>query len=363
MKTADILKYLISVALAAVLLYFSFRGVNWADFLAGLKNCRWKWIFVAMAAGVMSFWLRGLRWRRLLLPIDRTTSRKVAYNAVCIGNLANLVLPRIGEFVRCGFITRHSAAVQDSSADTDNASAAGKPRMASYDKVLGTVVLERSWDVLTLLCLVAVVMACLWDRFGNFFIDKILTPVMGGLDFSLWWIAAGALLAGCAAVWLLWKLRERSRVASALFRFLKGLLQGVVSCFRMEKWWIFLADTLLIWLMYWLMSESVLLALQGMDTSALTPEFTDAVALLGHMGPLDMLFLMLVGSLSSLVPVPGGFGAFHYIVAAALSTVYGVPFGMGIIFATLSHESQALAMLLSGGVSYVSESMSLIRGR
>ena len=106
MKTSDVIKYVVSVALAAVLLYFSFRGVNWTDFLDGLRACSWGWIAVAMGAGVMSFWLRGLRWRELLIPIDPSTRRLVSFNAINIGLLANLIFPRIGEFVRCGFITQ-----------------------------------------------------------------------------------------------------------------------------------------------------------------------------------------------------------------------------------------------------------------
>lgn len=70
---------------------------------------------------------------------------------------------------------------------------------------------------------------------------------------------------------------------------------------------------------------------------------------------IDALFLSLVGSLGWIVPVPGGFGAFHFIVSLALSTIYGIPFEMGIIFATLSHESQAVTMLLFGGGSYIYE--------
>ena len=57
------------------------------------------------------------------------------------------------------------------------------------------------------------------------------------------------------------------------------------------------------------------------------------------------------------MPVPGGFGAFHYIVALALSTVYSLPFDLGIIFATISHESQSLMMAVTGLASYADETL------
>ena len=126
------IKYTVSLLIALALLYFSFKGVKWDDFVKGLQDCRWGYIAVSMIAGILAFYLRGLRWRELLLPVDSSTSRMTTFNAVNIGYLANFVFPRIGEFVRCGFVTKNSA--------KDNQG----HKLASYDKVLGTVVLERS---------------------------------------------------------------------------------------------------------------------------------------------------------------------------------------------------------------------------
>ena len=344
-----VLKYGISVGMAILLLYFSFRGVKWEEFFGSLRNCRWEWIAFAMIAGVLSFWLRALRWRELLLPIDRFTTLKTSFNAINIGYLANLVLPRVGEFVRCGVISGHS------SVNADN------KRLASYDKVLGTVVLERSWDVVTMLLLVILFAVSLWGRFGGFFIERIFTPLSSRFDSGLWWVAVIAVAICLLLIWLVWHFCEKSMALRSLSKFINGIGQGVSSCMKMKKAWLFPTYTLFIWLTYWFMSYAVLMAVKGMDTSSLTTEMADAVAKLASLGALDALFLMLAGSISSLVPVPGGFGAFHYIVAAALLSVYDVPFSMGIVFATLSHESQMLTQLVCGCCSYVSESMSLVR--
>ncbi len=344
MKKNEFLKYSVSVAIAVVLLYFSFRDVSWSDFYAGLCNCKWEWIAVAMLAGVASFWFRAVRWRQLLLPVDEGTSRKVTFNAINIGNFANLVLPRVGEFVRCGFITRHS-------------SFDGKERLASYDKVLGTVVAERSLDVLTLLSLVLAMTICMWSRFGKFLTDNIFQPISERLNLGLGLLLAGVAALLLVAVFYVWKYRNRSKLLAKLSAFAEGLVKGLVSCFKMKNWWLFVLNTILIWTMYWLMSYSVLMAVKFMDVSVLSPEMADSVSKLAGLGALDALFLMLAGSLSSLVPIPGGFGAFHYIVALALSSVYGVPFATGIMFATLSHESQTITMIVTGLCSYASESL------
>ncbi|MGM9790538.1 MAG: lysylphosphatidylglycerol synthase transmembrane domain-containing protein [Candidatus Cryptobacteroides sp.] len=340
-RKTDLLKYSLSLALAAVLLFLSFRGVKWGDFLEALKSCRWECIGVAMAAGVAAFWVRALRWRQLMEPIEEGISRKAVFNAVNISYLVNLALPRVGELVRCGVLVRHC-------------------RKAGYDRILGTVVLERVWDVLMMFLLVALLAAAMWGRFGQFFIDRMLRPFSDRFNLSLWGFMLILLILCAAAVYALYKFRDRWKPFSAIWRFVTGLWSGAVSCFRMKRAWLFLLQSLVIWGLYWLMSASVLWAVQGMDTAGLGSDVADAVARLSGLGATDALFLMLAGSLSSLVPVPGGFGAFHYIVAMALSSVYGIPFGIGIVFATLSHESQTLTMILCGGCSYVAESVGFV---
>ena len=77
-RSRNIVKYLLSLAVAAVLLYFSFRGVKWADLLAALGACRWGFVLLAMAVGALAFGLRALRWRMLLHPIDPSSRGFVA---------------------------------------------------------------------------------------------------------------------------------------------------------------------------------------------------------------------------------------------------------------------------------------------
>lgn len=344
---SQLLKYALSVLVAGILLYFSFRGLKWSDFIEAVRSCRPGWLLVAMLAGVASFFFRALRWRRIVLPVDGSVKVHDTFNAVNISYLVNLALPRVGELARCGYLARHC-------------------RAAGYDRLLGTVVLERLWDILMMFIFVLVLALTMWDRFGTFFVEKMLNPFSARLNLGLGGIALILVIVFGLLLWALYSFREKWKPAAAVWGFMKGLVQGVLSCFRMEKWWLFLLYTLIIWVLYWLMSLSVLYSVQGMDvagTSALAGSADDlagAVAGLASLGGTDALFLMLVGSLSSLVPVPGGFGAFHYIVALALSTVYGIPFGGGIIFATLSHESQTLTMILCGTASYIAET---VRGK
>lgn len=325
----NILKYILSLVLAAVLLWFCFREVNWQEFLESLKGCRWEWVMLSILAGVLSNWFRAERWREILLPLDAGTSRRSVFNSVNIAYLANFIFPRIGEFVRCGVVSRDSA-VQGDRKDGQG---------LGYDKVLGTVVTERSIDLLMMFGILVGFLCLKWNEFGAFFIDNIWLPVSGRLNLNLWWIAVILLAAVGLCVAFVVFFRDRNVIASKLWSILKGVGEGLVSCFRMKNAWKFILHSVLIWLMYFLMSYTSM----------------RAVPLLDSLGLPDAMFLMLVGSLGWLVPVPGGFGAFHYIVALALSTVYSLPFELGIIFATISHESQSIMMALTGLVSYADE--------
>ena len=311
-----ILKYSASAALAIILLYFSFRGVDWNEFWKVLTNCHWGFVLLAMALGAAGFLIRAFRWQLLIRPIDRSTPVLSCYDAFTIGKMADFVLPHIGEFVRCGYLSS---------------------RKRSYDKVLGTVVLERSWDLLTLAALILALLLFKREKFASFFMERILGPLTAGLNLSVWWIAAIALAAIVALAAVVIALKKRSRLCSKICSFVKGLFQGASSCLKMEGKWLFLLYTVLLWLSFLMMSLFIIKALP--HDYGLTS--------------VDALSIMLVGSIAGIVPVPGGFGAFHYLVAIALQTLYGIPFEMGIIFATLSHESQVLTTIATGTVSYV----------
>ena len=332
-------KYILWIAVAAVLLFFSFRGVNWRDFGAALRSCRWGYIVLAMFLGALSLFLRGLRWRMLLLPVDPSTAPATTCDAYNIGTIVNIVLPRVGEFVRCGYVTKHSA--------TDSE---GK-RLASYDKVLGTVVLDRVWDVVSMLAVMLLVAGLLRERFSTFFSDTL----MGGMadKARLWWVAAVGLLLAGLFVWLCWRFRERGRLWGKVWGWIQGLGEGLRSCLHMRHGWLFIVFTVLIWTCYWLMSACVMWSLQGIDPAGASPELAAALGRIDGLGLADALFLMFAGAVSSLIPVPGGFGAFHSVVAGVLSSIYGIPFGVGLVFATLSHESQILTQALCGIASYI----------
>lgn len=336
-ESKKILKIALSFALAGVFVFFAFRGIDWASFAQDIRQTRWIWVLAFCVVSVGALIFRMLRWQALLRPLhsgadaaesgsggsaagaadgaDGKVSALRVWDANNVGNIVNVVIPGSGEFVRCGYMT------------------GGR---ASYDKVLGTVVTERICDVLAIVLLMAIAILCGSEQMKQFFRTNIAGAAAGQL--SLLWVLAGVLLLLAAGVWALWHFRERNAFCGKIADKLKGFAGGMTSFVRMRKKWLFIIYTIGIWTMYVLMSYSIIKAM---------PE-------LSHLGAADALFLCAIGNFASVIPVPGGIGAYHYLVALSLSGIYGVSWETGLLNATLNHELHAILILLLGAVSYIS---------
>lgn len=343
-KLKNIFKYVISVVIAIVLLYFSFKDIDFKNFVVGLTACRWEFVLLSMLFGVLSFYLRSLRWRLLLLPIDNSVSRITTFNAINISYIVNMVLPRAGEFVRCGYIT------ENSSKDTT-----GRHK-ASLDKVIGTAIADRMWDAFMLFLIMIVFFTVMWGRFGSFILDNILsetTSTSSHLYSKLSII--GVIILCIIGLWIIYKLRNKNQICGKIWNVVKGIFKGLSSSLHIKQNGLFVLYNILVWIAYWMMSMSIIWAMQGIDFSHMNHEMASAFENVCSLNLIDALFLMIVGAISSLVPVPGGFGAFHYLVSLALTSVYGIPSEVGIVFAILSHESQTIIQIICGGCSYIYE--------
>ena len=103
----------------------------------------------------------------------------------------------------------------------------------------------------------------------------------------------------------------------------------------MEDRWIFILHTLIIWVMYFLMTY--ILVFTFPSTS--------------HLQPLDGLFLLVVGGIGMAAPVQGGIGTFHLLITLAL-LLYGVPRADAVAYAVISHESQSIFAIFLGAISF-----------
>ena len=313
-KAKDILKYILSFLLAVALVWIAFRRVDWKAFLDGLRLTRWGYVIPFLVASVVAIFLRTLRWRDMLRSSGQSVRWLTVWDAYNVGNVANVALPGSGEFIRCGYVVGKSA----------------------YGDALGTVVMERVWDFVAIV--VIIILALVLDRakFGPFFVEQVWTPLSEGLNFSLWWLVVLLVVIIGLFIWAVFRFRDRNRLCRKVADALASVGRGFSSFTRMERKGLFLLYTFGIWLMYLLMCFCILKAL---------PE-------LSYLGLEDALFFTAVGNIAAVIPLPGGIGAYHYLVALSVSSIYGGSWETGLLFATLQHELHSVLLLVLGVFSY-----------
>jgi uncharacterized membrane protein YbhN (UPF0104 family) len=99
----------VSIALAAVLLYFSLRGVDWRVVWKTIAGARWSLIAASLGIVSCSFFMRAVRWRILLNAEGRLGVGTVFWGNM-VGYLGNSFLPaRAGEVVRSLLMSRHGS--------------------------------------------------------------------------------------------------------------------------------------------------------------------------------------------------------------------------------------------------------------
>lgn len=308
---SSFLKLLISVGLAAILLYLVFKNIDWAAFWAKAEEVEYFWVVLSILLSLVGFAARAYRWNILLKPIgyDLKTSRTTL--AVLVGYLANLAIPRLGEITRCGVLNRND----------DVPVSAG----------LGSVVSERIIDMLTLLILIFVSLIMESGRLLSFLQSAYQDLEIPNYVIGL---AVFAMIAGVGFV--IFILRRKEQMRGKIAEFLKGFVQGLLSLREIKKPVGFLASTVLIWVIYYLMSYLIVFSL---------PETSNLGFGAGFM-------LLVTGGIAISLPVQSGFGTYHGMIAGMLM-LYSIDETTGLFLATLLHTSQIFTIALFGTIALI----------
>lgn len=272
----------VAVGLAAVLLYYSLRGIDWrqvARIVAGAEPAR---LLLTVVLGTVALGLRAVRWR-ILINAEGAVSVPAAFWATAAGYFGNNFLPaRAGELVRTFMISSRSG--------LDGA------------YVLATALSERAADAVALVLIAAVVLATLPEPPGWLagaarpFALLALAAVIG--------IAVIPLLGGPGRAVL-----ERAPVPVALrARLIAAMdhaLRGMRAFHDLKRLSGFIALTAIIW------------CLDALGSVA-------AAGALGLHLPFPAAFLLLasLGLGSALPSTPGYVGIFQFVAVTVL-----VPFG------------------------------------
>jgi uncharacterized protein (TIRG00374 family) len=305
--------------LGIALIWWSLHQIpaeEWTKFTLALKQSKLWIVFPVFIILGLSHFLRALRWRLIMEPLGYQPSIANTYLAVLIGYLANLAIPRLGEVLKCTLLAKYEK--------------------VPAEKIVGTIVAERAFDVLSLgiVFLMALglqfnVIEAGWNQLKN----QTATPMINSNDVN-WkiylYVGLGIIV---VALFFIFRKRIPTMVAS-IQKILSGIWEGVMSATKLKQQKLFFLYSFGIWFLYLLATYVGLYATAGTESS-----FATAISCLAYAS---------IG----MILTPGGIGAYAYFMAKVLE-LNGVDYTLGLANGTLQWFSQFLIVIVLGGLSLI----------
>jgi glycosyltransferase 2 family protein len=286
--------------------------------LEDFSLAHWEFIFLVLVIFMVSNVSRAIRWQMLMEPLGIKSSFINRYFTIMIGYFANLGLPRIGEVVRAASLARYED--------------------AKTNEVMGTVVVDRIIDMLSMILVVALAFLLDGPRIIGYLSRNADTSSMENLLFSPYlWILG---FMGAGFFYLLYRYRDRYAqypLAKRIIELLKGFWDGLKSVRKVKRIGWFVFHSVAIWVSYYLMTQWCFLAF-------------DQTADLGYVAGLTTFVF---GSFGMVIPAPGGMGTFQFLISEALM-MYNIPGEDGFSFSMIMFFSvQIFCNILFGLIGLI----------
>ncbi len=319
------LKYVLGLGLGAIFLYLAFAGADWEEIKTAVQTINPGWMILSLSVGLFSHFIRAVRWQMQLKASGYQPTHLRLFASVMVGYLVNQALPRAGEVARCTSLMRSDKV----------------PLSTGF----GTVVIERVFDLMILIVLIALAFVLESETIFSF-----LGAAFGGSEGDgsggISWLAILG-IAGVAGLLLAWVFRKallKLPLVQKGITFGRELVQSALSIRHIERPWLFILYTAIIWACYWFMTYFCFFAID---------EFWNL--------DMNLLYLSLVttvmGGIGMAIPVPGGTGPYHAAVTftfVALLVAGGEEASrhLGQTFAIIMHSAQVVMMVSAGMLGY-----------
>lgn len=311
----DILKIILFFGIGFTILYFVYQSQNsafieqcqldgipaeecsllnkvWTD----IKSVKWIWLVIVLLCFNISNVSRAYRWKMMNESIGYKVKTSNAFFTVMLGYFANLGLPRAGEFVRATVFAKYES--------------------IRVEKVMGTVVLDRLIDMVSVILVVLLAIALEFDLLWGFLKSNI-----GQSDrvSSSTLLVIGIILIGMLTISYL--IREKLleiRLVQKVVGLFIGFWEGIQSIRTIKRPIPFVLHSINIWMMYFLMTY---LCFFAFDPTS-------------HLGLTAGLIVFVFGTFGVVIPSPGGMGTYHALAVIALS-MYGIAGDEAFSFANI----------------------------
>ena len=305
-KTKKAIKIGIPLLLAIFFGWYTFSKLPVEEFVPYFKNANYSWIILGIFCGILSHLSRAYRWKFMLEPLGFKPKLPNSIMAVFIAYLANFGIPRSGEVLRAAVFTNYED--------------------VPFEKGFGTIVAERIADMLVMVGIISITLFLEFEFIVQFFQEKFNpnTIVIGTI---------GLLISG--VVFLVFIRRSKLKIAIKIKEFVNGLIEGVLSIFKMKKKWAFIFHTLFIWAMYLLMFYFTSFAVED---------------LLGI--PFAAILIGFIAASFTIAATNGGIFVYPLAIGAAFS-LFAIPETPSIAFGWIVWTSQTLLILFIGSLSFL----------
>jgi len=309
-KIISILKVVIPLIIGAVFIFIFFRNTSAQDritILDAIKKANFNFIYLSLFFGTLSHLSRAYRWNYMLKPLGYNSKLITNTMAILIGYLVNLGIPRSGEIFRATIITTYSK--------------------IPFEKNFGTILVERTIDIIMLLLVCGLAFFLEYDLFIKIFQKKE--------DNSIFIILAILILGGLFFLFIRWAKKSNNSIAVKILKKLKGIWEGIIVVFKMKKKIAYLLHTLFIWAMYILMFYVVKYSFPEMQTLGFSP----------------MLLGFIAGALS-ISTTNGGIGVYPIAVSLVLMS-YGISKEISLAFGWVMWAGQTVLIVVFGALSFL----------
>jgi len=234
-----------------------------------------------------------------LEPLEYHPKIKNVFAVTMVGYLANAAIPRLGEILKCTFLSKYEK--------------------IKVDKLVGSILIERTFDLVCFVIFIGITVLIQINTIGGFIKEKI-TSFGKNAAIPLWTkglIVLGIIMLIYLGLKLLVKKFPGSKSITKINNFFKGIGQGFVAIKKLKKRNHFIAHTLFIWAMYLLQIYIGFMAMEntaGLDLSAACS--------------------VLVLATFAMIITPNGIGLFPIFVMQTL-VLYGINSAYGQAFGWL----------------------------
>jgi uncharacterized membrane protein YbhN (UPF0104 family) len=319
-KLGTILQYLLFLGLGVFLAWWSVKDINAeqeSQISSAVRSARYWLIFPVFAILILSHWVRAVRWKLLIDSLGYKPRIQNAFFAVMVGYLTNLAIPRLGEILKCTLLARYEK--------------------VPADKLIGTIILERIIDAITLLSIFGITLAIqptLYTDLINAFFHSAHDPAKKRISGFLILAILIGLIAIAVVLWMIFKKKTFIDVIALFKRIAASVWQGVSAVQHLKRRWLFLFYSIALWSLYLLGGYIGFYALRETQQYGIKQAF--AVLSAGSIG---------------MIATPGGIGAYALLLKKTME-LYGLQEGVALAFGWILWIVQTFVILVGGIFSF-----------